>query len=159
MNDPGKYIRLSGILFLAVTGVLTALVLVFLGLRLLFGFVNELPWITYIYTLIILSVPAILFVTVFSIFFMRTRSHASRHIRIISYVLFICFLCAWIFFYINDIVTFYRTAQTQVGDYKSWNVIFLTASVACIFIVGIIQALSSPKEEDWVQRNKRNNFL
>lgn len=156
-DDPGKLIRLFGMLFLAVVGFLVAFILLFLGIRLLFGLVNELPWISYVYILFILSVPAAIFITAFTVFCSRTRSHPSRPVRIISFVLFVVFLCAWVVFYIMDIVTFFRTAQTQIVDYNSWDLIFLTANVACLFIVGVIQALSSAKEEDWLVRNKRDH--
>jgi hypothetical protein len=157
MNDAGKYIRLFWILFLAMTGFLIVLILLFLGLRLVMGLVNELPWISYIYTLFILSVPAAIFITAFSIYSYRTRSHPSGPVRIISYLLFGIFLCAWLVFYTMDIITFFRTSQTVIEPYKSWNLIFLSANVACLFIVGIIQALSSAKEEDWLERNKREH--
>lgn len=157
-DDTGKYFRLFGMLFLAMIGFLVALTLLFLGIRLVFGLVNELPWISYVYILFILSVPAAIFITAFTVFCSRTRSHPFRPVRIISYVLFVVFLCAWAVFYIMDIVTFFRTTQTQIVDYNSWNLIFLTASVACLFIAGVIQALSSAKEEDWLARNKRDHL-
>jgi hypothetical protein len=54
-----------------------------------------------------------------------------------------------------DIARFFGTTKTEVLEYYSWNLIFLATNVACLFFIGVIQALSSPKEEDWLQRNKR----
>ena len=159
MNDSSKYIRLLGMLFLSVLGFLAALLLVFLGIRLLFGFVNQLSWITYVYTLFVISVPAVIFITAFIVFFYRTRSHPSKTARIISYILFVFFLTAWVIFYVLDMFLFFKKGQIQVVDYHSWNMIFLAANVACLFIVGVIQALSFTKEEDWLQRNKRKDYL
>ena len=159
MNNSSKYIRLLGMLFLSVLGFLAALLLVFLGIRLLFGFVNQLSWITYVYTLFVISVPAVIFITAFIVFFYRTRSHSSKTARIISYILFVFFLTAWVIFYVLDMFLFFKKGQIQVVDYHSWNMIFLAANVACLFIVGVIQALSFTKEEDWLQRNKRKDYL
>lgn len=156
-DDSGKYMRLFGMLFLSVLVFLVALVLIFLGLRLVFGLVNQLPWTVYIYTLFVLSVPAAIFTTAFIIYFRRTRSHPSLPVRIISYVLFTAFLCMWLVFYVQDINTFFHTAQTQIVEYKSWGMIFLSANVACIFLVGVMQAFSSAEEEDWLDRTKKDN--
>jgi hypothetical protein len=157
MNDYGKYVRLFWMILLAIVCFLIAIVLLFLGARLVFGLVNALPWISFIYTLLILTVPAAIFITAFIIYFVRTRSHPSRPVRILSYFLFAVFLCAWLVFYTMDIITFFRTSQTQIEPYRSWDIIFLTANVACLFIVGILQALNSAKEEDWLERNNRDH--
>jgi len=154
MNDPGKYIRLAGMLLLVTTAILITLILLFLCIKFVFGIINELPLVTYIYTLFVLSVPAALFITTFIIFYRRTINYPSRPVRFISYGLFIIFLVLWILFYIMDLIAFFKTAQIQVAEYNCWDVIFLTSSVACIFIVGIIQALNGEKEEDWMERRR-----
>ena len=155
MNDPGKYIRLFGTLILGFLGFILALILLFLSLRLVFGFVNELSWFTYVFSVFVLSVPATIFITAYTIFYFRTKKHPSEAVRLISSILFIIFICAWIFFYISDMVAFFAKGQTQIVDTKSWNIIFVVASISCLFIVGIIQALSSPKELDWLERSPR----
>ena len=155
MNDPGKYIRLFGTLILGFLGFILALILLFLGLRLVFGFVNELSWFTYVFSVFVLSVPATIFITAYTIFYFRTKKHPSKPVRLISSILFILFICAWIFFYISDMIAFFTKGQTQIVDTKSWNIIFVVASISCLFIVGIVQALSGPKEPDWLERSSR----
>lgn len=157
MNDPGKYIRLFATLILGFIGFIIALILLFLGIRLVFGFVNELSWFTYVFSVFVLSVPATIFITAFTIFYFRTRQHPSRGIRIMSTIIFGVFICAWIFFYISDMIAFFTKAQTQIVDTKSWNIIYVVASISCLFIMGIIQALGAPKEPDWLERNAKNN--
>lgn len=154
MNDPGKYIRLFGTIFMAFLGAILALVLLFLGIRLVFGGLNELSWFTYVFAVFVLSVPTTIFITAFTIFFFRTKKLNSAVVRIISNVLFVLFFCAWIIFYVLDIIAFFRKGQIQIVDTHSWDMIFLTASISCLFFVGVLQALSSPKEQDWLERNK-----
>jgi len=159
MNDPGKYIRLFGTLILGFVGFILSLILLFLAIRLVFGFVNELSWFTYVFSVFVLSVPAAIFITAFTIFFFRTKKHPSGSVRIFSTILFGLFLCAWAVFYVLDIIAFFKTGQTQIVETKSWDMIFITASISCLFVVGIMQALSTPKEEDWLERNKRRNIV
>jgi hypothetical protein len=159
MSDPGKYIRLFGTLLLALLGFILSLILLFLGIRLVFGFVNELPWFSYVFSVFVLSVPAAIFITAFSIFFLRTRKHPSGLVRIFSLMSFVVFLLAWIVVYVLDMIAFFKTGQTQIVETKSWNMIFLAASVSCLFIIGVIQALSAPKEKDWLDRHEERSHL
>ena len=154
MNDPEKYIRLTGILFLAFAGFILALILLFLGIRLVFGFVNELSWFSYVFSVFVLSVPATIFITAFTIFFFRTKKHPAGAIKVISSILFVLFFCAWIIFYVLDMIAFFREGQTQIVDTHSWEMIFLAASISCLFIVGVMQALNTPREQDWLSRHE-----
>jgi hypothetical protein len=158
MNDPNKYARLFGLLFLSALAFIITLVLLFLGMRLIFGLLNYMPWLTYVYTIVILAVPAAIFFTAFLIFFSRTKSHPSKPVRIISYTLFVLFLATWGLVFVIDMLDFFKKGRPQIEYYTSWNIFFLTASIACLFIVGVIQALSTRKEEDWLERYKRNNL-
>ncbi len=159
MIDPGKYIRLFGTLFLAFLGFIIGLILLFLGIRLVFGVLNELTWFTYVFAVFVLSVPATIFITAFTIFFFRTKKHNSSSVRLISFILFALFAGAWVVFYVMDMISFFTKGQTQIVDTHSWDTIFLTASISCLFIVGIIQALSAPKEQDWLERHTKRSQL
>ena len=155
MNDPAKYVKLFWLLLLSVIAVLGAMVLIFLGLRLVFGFVNELSWFTYVFALFVLSVPPAIFITAFIIYWVRTRAHPSTVARMVSYVIFALFLSAWLIQFSRDLISFFTMKLTPAVDYKSWDMVFIASSIAALFIVGIIQAFSSAKEEDWMERNKR----
>ncbi len=148
----GKYLRLFGSIFFLALGSLIALILVLLGIRLLFGLMSYIPWITYIYTLFILLIPATLFVAIFIIYFKRTFSHPNKVARFISYFLFSAALIAWAIYLFSDIMIFYKHAYTSIGMYHSYDMIFLASNVACIFIVGVIQAFTTAKEKDWMER-------
>lgn len=151
----GKYLRLFGSIFLLALGTIVALILILLGIRLLFGLMSYIPWVTYIFTLFIILVPATLFITAFIIYFKKTFSHPDKIVRWISYFLFSAALIAWIVFLFSDMLIFYKHAYTSIGLYNSYDMIFLASNVACIFLVGVMQALTTAKEKDWLE--KRNS--
>ena len=153
MND-GKIIRLSGFLLLSVIGFLLAVCLIFISVRLFFGLLSYIPWLTYIYVLFILSVPAAVFVSVFLIFFRRTHFHPAKAVRFISNALFILFIIAWVVVYVADIIAFYRLEKADIENYYSYNTLFLTINVTAIFLIGVMQALTTAKETDWMDKHK-----
>ena len=148
----GKLFRLFGTIFFSVIGIILAFILVLLAIKLLFGLMSYIPWFTYVYTIFILLVPSALFITVFIIYFKRTASHPNKAVRWISYFLFSAALITWAVFLFLDMVIFYKYAYPSIGMYHSYDMIFLISNVACIFIVGIMQALTTAKEVDWKER-------
>ena len=149
-----KYLQLSNRLVIILVAFVVSLIVLLYGLRLAFGILDSMPWFVYGFTLFIIMVPTLLFITVFLIFFSRTRRHPSASVRYLSWGLFTAALATWAFFLVSDFITFFKTASQDIGLYRSYSMIFLAGSVALIFIVGIIQALSTPKEKDWMQKRE-----
>ena len=154
MEDNGKYLRLFGTLFFTFIGFILAIVLLLLGLKFFFGMLSYIPGVVNIFTLFIICVPAALFISVYVIFFKRTKSHPSAPARMISYILFTIALAAWAFFFLKDMIIFFKHFYTTVGEYMSYDMIFLSANVFLIFLVGIIQALTVKKEVGWMERRR-----
>ena len=148
----GKYIRLFGTLFFLVIGSILAFTLVLLAIKLLFGLMGYIPWFTYVYTAFIMLVPSALFITVYIIYFKRTAAHPSKIIRWVSYFIFSAVLIAWAVFFVLDMKIFYEHVYASIGMYHSYDMIFLTVNVACLFIVGVMQAFTTAKEKDWMER-------
>ena len=153
MKDDGKIIRLTGYLLFSVIGFLLSIVVLFLLIRLFFGLLSYIPWITYTYTIFIISVPASVFISVFLIYFRRTASHPKTSIRLISYGIFLLFLATWICVYIVDMIAFFRNEKSEIEYYFSYNTLFLTCNVVIIFFTGVIQAFTQPKEPDWMDKH------
>lgn len=149
-----RYLQLSNRLVISLVAFVVTLIALLYGLRLAFGLLDSMPWFAYLFTLFIIMVPTILFITVFLIYFSRTKQHPSVGIRYLSWGLFIAALLVWVYFLVTDFITFFKTGSQQIGNYHSYSVIFLAGSVALIFIVGIIQALSTPKEKDWMEKHR-----
>jgi hypothetical protein len=155
MDDQfGKYLRLFGSLFFLVIGFVFALILLLIGVRLLFGLMSYIPWFTYVYIIFILLIPAALFITAYLIYFKRTAKHPNKIVKWISYFLFSAALVAWVIFLIMDIGIFYKHVYTSIGMYYSYDMIFLIANVACFFLVGVMQAFTTTKEADWMERDR-----
>ena len=153
-DQHGKYIRLFGTLFFTFIGFIVALILLLLGLRLIFGILSYIPWLANIFTLFIICVPAALFISVFIIYFFRTKKHPSAAARVFSYIIFAAALCVWVYVWVNDLVTFFRHYYMAVGEYMSYNMLFLAANVLSLFLVAMIQGLSTKKEPDWMEKHR-----
>ncbi|MCP9751092.1 hypothetical protein [Ferruginibacter sp. HRS2-29] len=149
-----KYIRLFGTIFLVFVGFIAANLLLLLLLRLTFGFLDKLPVMVYIYMLFIITVPAALFITVYIIYFQRTKYHPSVPVRYFSYAVFTIALLMWGTAYVSDVITFFKHSYGGISYYKSYELAFLAGNVGAIFLVGIIQALSAQKEVDWMEKHK-----
>ena len=153
-NERGKHIRLLLTIFTAVVGVLAALVLLFFLMRLIFGLLSYVPWLEYLYVVFLISFPTAVFLTAFSIFFKRTKRHPAKIVRGVSLAVISLFLAAWALFYVLDIIAFIRFQYTDINNFKTYNMLFLFANVAGIFFLGVAQALSTPKEKDWLERRR-----
>ncbi|RYD70417.1 MAG: hypothetical protein EOP53_25465 [Sphingobacteriales bacterium] len=152
-----KYLQLTNRLVIILVVFVATLLLVLFGLRLAFGLLDSMPWFRYLFILFIIMVPTILFITVFGVYFSRTKKHPSAFVRYLSWGLFSIALITWFYFLVTDMITFFKTGSQEIASYHSYSVFFLAGSVALIFIVGIIQALSLAKEKDWME--KRNERL
>lgn len=149
-----KYLKLSHRILLVLVVFIASLLLILFGLRLIVGMLDKLPWFTYLFTLFIIIVPSAIFITIFSVNIARTKYHPSASVKMVSYILLVAALLAWIYFLISDIVTFFKTAVQQINPYNSYSVLYLAGSVALIFVIAIIQALSTKKEKDWMEKRK-----
>ena len=155
----GKYIRLFGTLFFTFIGFIIALILLLLILRVTFGILSFIPWITYIFTLFIICVPASILVPAFLIYIKRTKTHPSAAARVVSYVFFAAALGAWAYVLVMDMILFFKHYYTTVGEYMSFNMAFLAANVLCLFLIAMVQGLSVKKEEDWMEKRRRRGEL
>lgn len=157
-TDPEKKVKLLFNLMFAFVGFLVSLVLLFLLMKLVFGLLKYMPWLDYVFAVFMVCVPAVLFVTAFSIFFKRTLSYPIISVRYISLGLLFPAVLGWIFLFFRDILFFFQSQKIDIGNYWSYDKTWLVGSVALIFILGIIQALSLPKEPDWIEKAARKNM-
>lgn len=147
-----KYFNLSLKLFFTFLAFIVALIIILIGLRFMFGLLDQIPWFVLIYMLFIVMVPAALFISIFLIYFRRTRFHRSVAVRAISYAVFSFALLLWAGLFVMDLVHFFKKESREIGGYYSYNIFLLTGSVVLIFLVGIMQALSTEKEKDWMDK-------
>jgi hypothetical protein len=148
-----KYLRLFGNILLTFIIFLVFLFGLLLMLKLAFGLLDHISWFSYLYTVFILLLPVVLFSSVYFIFFKRTKYHPSKAVRGVSYFIFSAAILSWLVFLAMDIKTYSIRQYAEIGKYISYDTIYLTANVAVIFLVGIIQALTTAKEKDWMEKH------
>ena len=102
----------------------------------------------------IVLLPAALFLSIYHIYSRRSMQYPRKGIRIISVMLIVLAALCWVAALIRDVYTFFKTASPEIASYWSYSMTFLAANVLMIFIIGIIQALGSPPEKDWMDRNR-----
>ena len=149
-----KYLRLFGNIFFLFLGFVVAFVLIIVAFRLLFGLLSYIPWLRVIYMLFILMMPVCVFGTAFTIFFKRTATHSSKPVKVVSYILFTAILVSWLFLTGYDLMTFFKFQYNSIDKYYTYNLLFLSINIFVLFGVGVMQALSAPKEVDWMQRGQ-----
>lgn len=157
MNENGKFIRLFGTIFFSFIIFIITLIVVLLGLKYLFGILDKIPWFSVMFTLFIICVPAVLFISVYCIYFKRTLTHPSKKARVFSYIIFATALAAWGYFWVIDLFAFFKFHHNSIDRYQCFNLAFLSANIGSIFLVGIVQALSTQKELSWMEKNEHRN--
>ena len=129
-----------------------------LGLKFIFGLLDKIPWFVFMYMMFIIMIPAALFITIFIIYFKRTPGHPSVVVRGISYSIFSIALLFWGAAFIWDMIEFFKKGSREISNYYSYNIFLLAASVAAIFLVGILQAFTTEKEKDWMEKRKEEEI-
>ena len=153
-----KYFQLSFNLFFTLLGFILSLVLLMLGLKFIFGLLDKIPWFVFMYMMFIIMIPAALFITIFIVYFKRTPMHPSAVVRGISYSIFSIALLFWGAAFILDMIEFFKKGSREISNYYSYNIFLLAASVAAIFLVGILQAFTTEKEKDWMEKRKEEEI-
>jgi hypothetical protein len=105
-----------------------------------------------IFNLFIISLPLAVFGSVYYIFFRRTKTHPAKAVRIISYILFIAAFVIALFFFISDVIIFSNKSYNSIDHYNSFTLSFLAGNVGLLFLIAIIQAFTTKKEKDWMER-------
>ena len=149
-----RYLQLSNRIIISFVVFVAGLLLLLLGLRLLFGLLDSMSWFVYLFTLFIVIFPSAIFIIIFSVAFGRIKHHPSASVRGISYVLSGLALVGWVLLLFIDIYTFFSTGAQQISYYQSYSVLFLAGSVALIFLLAIVQALTTQKEKDWKEKRR-----
>jgi hypothetical protein len=152
-----KYLRLLGMILLTMTSVIVVVVLMLLLMRLLMGVMDQIPWMLYVYMSIMLTLPAAFFLKIFEIFSKRTRSHPSKWVKWFSQIVFLLSVLSWVLIFIKDMVFFIQTGYGDINKYASYSLTTLVPSVFVIFLIGIIQALTTKPELDWMEKNRMRN--
>jgi hypothetical protein len=101
-----------------------------------------------------LLLPTAVFTSVYIIFYKKTSSHPAKSVKLISKIVFITAILAWIVTMVWDVSVFFQKRYTDIDKYFSYNLLYLASNGFAIFLIGIIQALTTEKEKDWFDKYK-----
>jgi len=148
-----RFIKLFGLLLMSFILVIIFLVLIMLGLRLFFDQVGNMPWMTWAYRMLILSLPAAIMTTAYVIFMKRIGGHPARYVRWISYLLIGAAAVWMLFAFTMDVISFVQKPVNTISTFLSYDKYFLAGHVSLLFFTGVLQALTTEKEKDWMERS------
>ncbi len=97
--------------------------------------------------------PAV-FMTVYYIFFKRTKKHPEPVVKIVSQVLFITGFLLSLFVLVLDMISFFSRFSPDIGGYYGFSLAYLAGNVAMLFLIAIVQAFTTKKEVDWMDRKR-----
>lgn len=97
--------------------------------------------------------PAV-FMSVYYIFFKRTRNHPVETVKLISRILFVAGFIASLAVLVYDMRSFFTKYSTDIASYLGFSLAYLAGNVATLFIIAIMQALTTGKEVDWMDRKR-----
>ncbi len=141
------------LLFLSVPVIISLVVGVFYGFSKL---ISSRP-VDIIFELLIISMPPAIFSAAYFIFSKRTKTHPSAVVRGISQTLFTIGICCSVVILVLSLLTYFNKGYNSATDYKSYSLAFAAGNIAALFLIAIMQAFTTKKEEDWLEKRKRTN--
>lgn len=107
-----------------------------------------------IFELFIISMPTAVFSTAYLIFFKRTKKHPDAFVRIFSKLIFVLGLASCGVFLVLDMIAFFRHRGLDINDFYSFGIIFLAGNIGMLFLIAILQAFTTEKEKDWLEKRR-----
>ena len=151
-----KFIRYSKLYFLIFLLFLSIPVIIGLIIAVFYGFsklISTAP-VDIIFEMLIVSIPAAIFTTAYTIFFVRTKQHPAAAVRIISWILFSIGIGFCMVFLVLDLISFFHKHGYDISSYRSFSTIFLAGNIAGLFLIAIMQAFTTRKEQDWMEKRR-----
>lgn len=148
-----KYSRLYiliFLLFLAVPVLLGLLIVIFYG----FSKLVSSSIVDIIFGLGIVTIAPALFSSVYVVFFKRTASHPVAAVRILSRAFFVVGIAVSAVVLVTDLISFFTKYGIDIADYRCYSLAYLAGNVGGLFLIAIIQAFTTKKEVDWMERNR-----
>ena len=88
------------------------------------------------------------------IFLKRTSNHPVAFVRLISKTIFVIGMAISAVVLVLDMGAFFTKFNTDISGYLCYSLAYLAGNVGILFIIAIIQALTTNKELDWMERGK-----
>lgn len=102
----------------------------------------------------VVSLAPAVFMTVYYIFFKRTKKHPEPVVKIVSQIIFVAGFLISLVVLVLDMISFFTKFNTDISGYHGLGLTYLAGNVALLFLIAIIQAFTTKKEVDWMDRNR-----
>jgi hypothetical protein len=102
----------------------------------------------------VVSLAPAIFMSVYFIFFKRTKKHPVKPVKIISQLLFVIAFLISLAVLITDMISFFAKFNTDITGYHGLSLTYLAGNVALLFFIAIVQAFTTNKEVDWMDRKR-----
>ena len=102
----------------------------------------------------VVSLTPAVFMSVYFIFFKRTKKHPAKAIKIISQIIFLAGFLISLVVLVFDMISFFTKFNTDITGYHGLSLTYLAGNVSILFLIAIIQALTTNKEVDWMDRER-----
>jgi hypothetical protein len=143
-----KLYALIFLMFLSVPVILGLVIAAFYGIsKLVSSSVVDI-----IFGLGVITLAPALFSAVYIIFFKRTKKHPVVTVRVISKILFVTGIIISVFVLVTDMISFFTRFNTDISGYRCFTLTYLAGNVGVLFLIAIIQAFTTGKEVDWMER-------
>jgi len=152
MKRVDNIIGLMITLFLSVIGFFALLAILYFALKYFAAGIDRIPFFEKAFVFVILSLPALILLFAWSVFFKRVKNHSSRIVKIISYIVSGAALLTGLFFYGKDLWRLFTTWNDEVTSYITYGRYFIVGQIATLFLTAMLQAFTLPKEKDWMER-------
>ncbi|MGC4104212.1 hypothetical protein [Ferruginibacter sp.] len=149
-----KYTRLYILIFLSFFCGIIAIALVLAGLYGFFKMIASRP-LEIAFQVSIIAIPPAIFCAVYYIFTRRTPKHPSAVVRGISYLVFAVGFITSIAVLVMDMIRYFKEPVHDIYNYTIFSQLFLAGNVAALFIVALMQAFTTAKEEDWMEKRRK----
>jgi hypothetical protein len=138
------------LLFLSVPVLLGLVIAAFYGISKLVS--SSLADITF--GLGVVSLAPAVFMSVYYIFFVRTKKHPEPTVKIVSQIIFVAGFLISLVVLVLDMISFFTKFNTDIGGYYGFSLTYLAGNVAMLFLIAILQAFTTKKEVDWMDRKR-----
>ena len=102
----------------------------------------------------VVSLAPAIFMSVYFIFFKRTRNHPAKAVKIISQIIFVAGFIISLAVLVLDMISFFTKFNTNITGYYGLSLTYLAGNVAMLFLIAIVQAFTTKKEVDWMERHR-----
>jgi hypothetical protein len=152
-----KFDNITGLmvtLMLSIAAFFGLMALVYLVLKYFAAGLDRLPFFEKSFVFTILSLPAFIFLFAWAVFFKRIKNHSSAAVKMISYIISATAILGTLFFYTKDLLRLFSTWNDAVTSYSVYSHYLIVSNIAALFITAMLQALTLPKEKDWMERGQ-----